>query len=77
MEQSVRAITREFASTSNPAMVAANVLESYRRLVVSLASVEQIQPPADLATSIRVDAAKSALPWESCSPDMGARRDGI
>lgn len=40
-------------------------LEGYRRLVVSLANVERIQPPADLATRIRVSAAQTHSPWES------------
>jgi hypothetical protein len=42
-----------------------NLLESYRRLVVALANVEPIQPPANLATSIRVSAAKEHSPWQA------------
>ncbi len=41
-----------------------NLLESYRRLVVALARVERVQPPANLATSIRVSAAKARSPWQ-------------
>jgi hypothetical protein len=41
-----------------------NLLESYRRLVVALARVEPVQPPANLATSIRVSAAKARSPWQ-------------
>jgi hypothetical protein len=40
-----------------------NLLESYRRLVVALARVEPVQPPANLATTIRVSAAKARSPW--------------
>ena len=41
-----------------------NLLESYRRLVVALARVEPVQAPANLATSIRVSAAKARSPWQ-------------
>jgi hypothetical protein len=41
-----------------------NLLESYRRPVVALARVEPVQPPANLATSIRVSAAKARSPWQ-------------
>jgi hypothetical protein len=42
-----------------------NLLESYRRLVVALARVEPIQPPANLATSIRISASKARSPWQA------------
>ncbi len=42
-----------------------NLLESYRRLVVALARVEPIRPPANLATSIRLSAAKVGSPWQA------------
>jgi hypothetical protein len=41
-----------------------NLLESYRRLVVALARVEPVQPPVNLATSIRVGAAQMRSPWQ-------------
>ncbi|MGH9747250.1 MAG: anti-sigma factor family protein [Candidatus Acidiferrales bacterium] len=40
------------------------LLEGYRRLVVSLANVEPVRPPADLATRIRVGAAKTESLWQ-------------
>ncbi|MGA2843965.1 MAG: anti-sigma factor [Candidatus Acidiferrales bacterium] len=42
-----------------------DLLESYRRLSVCLAKVEQVAPPADLAMRIRVQAAHSVSPWVS------------
>ncbi len=42
-----------------------NLLESYRRLVVALARVEPVRPPANLATSIRLSAAKVGSPWQA------------
>jgi len=41
------------------------LLESYRRLVVALANVEPVRPPADLATSIRLNAAKAHSPRQA------------
>jgi hypothetical protein len=41
-----------------------NLLESYRRIVVALAHVEPVRPPADLAARIRVGAAKTESPWQ-------------
>jgi anti-sigma factor RsiW len=41
-----------------------DVLESYRRLSVSLAKVEPVAPPADLAMRIRVQAAHSVSTWD-------------
>lgn len=38
-------------------------LERYRRLAACLAQVGPIQPPSDLATRIRVEAARSRSPW--------------
>jgi hypothetical protein len=40
------------------------LLEGYRRLVVALANLERVQPPANLATSIRLSAAKTHSPWQ-------------
>jgi anti-sigma factor RsiW len=42
-----------------------SLLESYRRLVVSLANVEHVLPPADLAARIRVSASKAQSPWQA------------
>ena len=42
-----------------------DLLESYRRLSVSLARVERVAPPPDLAMRIRVQAAHSVSPWET------------
>jgi anti-sigma factor RsiW len=41
-----------------------DLLESYRRLSVSLARVERVAPPPDLAMRIRVQAAHSVSPWD-------------
>lgn len=41
-----------------------DLLESYRRLSVCLAKVEQVAPPADLAMRIRVQAAHSVSLWD-------------
>ena len=41
-----------------------SLLEGYRRLVVSLANVEPVQPPPDLATRIRVSASQEYSPWQ-------------
>ncbi|MGA8145555.1 MAG: zf-HC2 domain-containing protein [Candidatus Acidiferrales bacterium] len=42
-----------------------HLLEGYRRLVVALANVEPVQPPANLATSIRVSAAQTYSPRQA------------
>ena len=56
------AIVREHLDTCGECR---DLLESYRRLSVSLARVEPVAPPPDLAMRIRVQAARSVSPWES------------
>ncbi len=60
--------SREYAQVRehvNSCAACRSLLEGYRRLVVALAHVEPVQPPAELATRIRVSAAQEYSPWQS------------
>ena len=41
-----------------------SLLESYHRLVVALANVNPVEPPANLATQIRLNASNLRSPWQ-------------